>query len=491
MWKRSFGARPPSKSESGRCENEAFVRDFSQLLKVVVLKMTPALSVPQRVRSENDLRTPGTVSNPSAGQASPSILQDKFCPAKHRISCIRYLNAFRARLPSKVKAEDVKTKLWCEASLKKWRWKMWKQSFGARPPSKSGRGGCENEALVRDLPQKVKVEDVKTKLSCETSLSFWKLKWWKWRLTCQFHSASDQRMIRGHPELSRTRPPVKLPHPSSRTRVALQNTEFHASAISTHCVRDFLQKVRVEDVKTKLWCEASLKKWRWKMWKRSFGARPSSKSESGRCENEALVRDLPQKVEDVKTKLSCETALSFWKLNRWKWRLNCQFHSASDQRMIRGHPGLSRTRPPDKLPHPSSRTRVALQNTVFRASAISTHCVRDFPQKVKVEDVKTKLLCETSLSFWKLKFWKWRRHCPFHSASDQRMIRGHPGLSGTRPPDKLPHLPGHVLPCKTQNYFVHPLSQRIACETSLRFRQSKMWERSNTKRSWETLQNWK
>ena len=35
---------------------------------------------------------------------------------------------------------------------------------------KSESGRCENEAFVRDIPQKVKVEDVKTKLSRETSL---------------------------------------------------------------------------------------------------------------------------------------------------------------------------------------------------------------------------------------------------------------------------------------------------------------------------------
>jgi hypothetical protein len=35
-------------------------------------------------------------------------------------------------------------------------------------------------------------------------------------------------------------------------------------------VGDFPQNLRVEDVRTKLSCETSLKKWKWKMWKRSF-----------------------------------------------------------------------------------------------------------------------------------------------------------------------------------------------------------------------------
>ena len=112
-----------------------------------------------------------------AGKASPSIFQDTFCPAKHSMSCIRYKNACRARLPLKsengrceneafvrdfpqnLTGEDVKTKL-----------------SRARLRSKTETGRCENEAFVRDFPQKVKAEDVKTKLSCETSPKFRKFK---------------------------------------------------------------------------------------------------------------------------------------------------------------------------------------------------------------------------------------------------------------------------------------------------------------------------
>ena len=165
-------------------------------------------------------------------------------------------------------------------SLKKWKLKMWKRSFGARPPSKSESWRCENEALVRGLPQNLKVEDVKTKLWCETSLKIWKLKMWK-------------RSFGARP-------------PSKSESWRCENEAL---------VRDLPQNLKVEDVKTKLWCETSLKIWKLKMWKRSFGARPPSKSESWRCENEALVRGLPQnlKVEDVKTKLWCETSLKIWK----------------------------------------------------------------------------------------------------------------------------------------------------------------------------------
>jgi hypothetical protein len=89
-------------------------------------------------------------------------------------------------------------------------------------------------------------------------------------------------MIPVETSVFRNRPPDKLPHPLS-----LQNA-FHArfpsKSESGRCeneafVRDFPQKVKMEDVK------------------RSFRARRSSKSVSGRCENEALLRDLPQKVK--------------------------------------------------------------------------------------------------------------------------------------------------------------------------------------------------
>ena len=153
-------------------------------------------------------------------------------------------------------------------------------------------------------------------------------------LQYQFHCAADPRMIPAQTNVFRNRPPDKLPNPSARTHFVLQNLAFRASAISqkrskTHFVRDRPQKLKAEDVKTKLSYETSLKTWKWKMWKRSFRAKPPSKSESGRCENEAFVRDLPEnmKVEDVKTKLSCETALKIWKWKMWKRSFRAWFPS--------------------------------------------------------------------------------------------------------------------------------------------------------------------
>ena len=148
---------------------------------------------------------------------------------------------------------------------------MWKRSFRGRLPSKSKSGRYENEAVVGDFPQKIK-------------------KWKMWERNC-----------RG-----------RLPSKSESGWCENETV-----------VRDFRQKVKVEDVRAKLSCETSLKKWKWKMWKRSCCARLPSKSESGRCENEAFVGDFlqNQKVEDMKTKLSWETSLKKWK---WKmWERNC------------------------------------------------------------------------------------------------------------------------------------------------------------------------
>ena len=135
---------------------------------------------------------------------------------------------------------------------------------------------CENEAFVRDLPQNLKVEGVKGKLSCETSLRIWKLKVWK--------------------QSFRARPPSES-----------ESWRCESKAF----VRDLPQNLKVENVKTKLSCKTSSRFRHWKMWKWSFRAMRPSKSESGRCENEAFLRDLCQnlKVKDVKTKLSCETSL--------------------------------------------------------------------------------------------------------------------------------------------------------------------------------------
>ena len=192
--------------------------------------------------------------------------------------------------------------------------------------------------------------------------------------------------------------------------VQLQKTTVlritHAAAVPSTfdeaiTMRDFRQIPAVEDVKTKLSCETFLKIWKrmwWKRWmrKRSFRARLASKPYSGRCENEAFVRDLSQKVnvEDVKMKLSCETSFKIWKLKMWKRSF--------------------RVRPPSK----SESWRC--ENKAF---------VRDLPQNLNAEDVKTKLSCETSLKKWKWKMWKWScRARPLRNLKDQ-IVKMKPKLS--------------------------------------------------------------
>ena len=161
------------------------------------------------------------------------------------------------------------------------------------------------------------------------------------------------------------------------------------------------QKLKAEDVKTRLSCETSLKIWKWKMWKRSFRARPSSKTESWRCENEAFARDLPQnlKVEDVKTKLSRETSLKNSKLKMWN-EAKSESGRCENEAFVRDLPQnwklqmwkrSFRARPPSK----SERGRC--EDEAF---------ARDPPQNLKVEDVKTRLSRETSLQIWKWKVWK-------------------------------------------------------------------------------------
>ena len=80
--------------------------------------------------------------------------------------------SFCARRPSKSEVEDVKTKLSCEMSLKTWKWKMWKWSFGARLPSKM-RWKMWTWSFRAGHPSKSEVEDVTTKLWSEISLKRW------------------------------------------------------------------------------------------------------------------------------------------------------------------------------------------------------------------------------------------------------------------------------------------------------------------------------
>ena len=180
MWKRSFRARHPSKSKSGRCENEAFMRDVPPKVEVEDVKQSFRVRSPSKSESgrcENEgFRARHPSKRRSFGARRPSKSESGRCENK----------AFVRDLPQKVEVEDVKTKLWCETSLKKWLWKICKQSSRARRPYKSDSGKMWNRSFRAETslkkwkwkmwkrsfrarrPSKVKVEDVKTKLSCET-----------------------------------------------------------------------------------------------------------------------------------------------------------------------------------------------------------------------------------------------------------------------------------------------------------------------------------
>ena len=356
IWKRSFGARPPWKSDSWRCENEALVRVLPQNLKV----------------------------------------------------------------------EDVKTKLWCETSLKICKLKMCKRSFGARHPSKSEPWRCENKALVlefpqnlkvkmwkwsfgaRDLPQYLKVEDVKTMLWCETSL---------------------------------------------------QNLEAEGVKTKLWCETS-LQNLKVEDVKTKLWCECSLKIWQVKMWKQSFGARHPSK---------ALVREFPQNLnlEDVLTKLWCETSIKNEALeSSWQNDVGRGSYSAGPVQgwsqysracsatvALQTFPTIFRDRCSPAIhsfrASANFEKRISLKTSLQKWQRIkdvktklccasswkickledaqqftNEALVRDLPENLTVEDVKTKLWCKSSLKIWKLKMWKQSFGARLRSKSDSWRCMG-------------------------------------------------------------------
>ena len=244
----------PSPEISKGMWNEAFVRDFP--LKVKVEDFWSC---------ENDAWTVSSTAAPIRPWSVPITERVPHPPAGNRKSFPMHPSSrthFVLQSTGVRASANFQKLISCETSLTICKWKMWKRSFCARHPSKSESGRCENEAFVQDFPHNLQVEDVKTKLLCEASLKKWKWKMWK-RSFC-----------------------ARRPSKSESGRC--ENEAF---------VRDIPQKVKVEDVKTKLLCETSLKKLKWKMWKRSFCARHPSKSESGRCENEAFVQDFLQKVK--------------------------------------------------------------------------------------------------------------------------------------------------------------------------------------------------
>ena len=363
----------------------------------------------------------------------------------------------------KTQVKVVKTKLSCEAFLENCKLTLWKRSFRARPPSKTGSLRCENDVFLRDFLPNLQLEVAKTKPEPSVPLQdqFDLIRAWS------KHS----------PRPSRTSRAADLPHPSS-AHFVLQRIQFPASAISQTCptktatwqceneafVRDFLQKLQVDVVKTTLPRKTSFKNWKLKLCKRSFRARLPSKTASWSCANDASVRELLQKlqVEVVKTTLPCETSfkissrLSFKNCYR-SWRrettLSCgtSFKTATwtcEKRSFRAKP-------------PSRTGSWSCGNEAF---------VRDFLQKLQVEVVQTTLLCENSFKNCKLKLWKRR----FRARPPLKFLRGFPSKTAT------------VVDVGKQRFRAGPPSKlqlelaktKLSRKTSFKNWKLKLWKRS-------------
>ena len=194
IWKRSFRARLPSKNQTLTCEHQAWTGSSTA-------RPIRAWSAPSRTCS-------ATFARQTPIYLPRYILS---CKTQHSVHPLSLKNAFYARLP-----------------LKSASWR------------------CESEAFVRDLPSitasfrarlssNLKVEDMKTKLSCETSHKIWKLKMCKWSFLVR-HPQKTWKLKMWKPSF-RARFPQKLK--SSRC----ENEAF---------VRDLPQKLKVENVKMKL-----------------------------------------------------------------------------------------------------------------------------------------------------------------------------------------------------------------------------------------------
>ena len=156
MLKRSFRARFLSISNSGRCENEAFVGDFFQIPTVEDVKTKLCgrfLSDSNSWRCENEAFVRDFFQIPTVEDVKAKLS----CETSFQMSTV----------------EGMKTKLSWEISFRFEQLKMWKRSFRARFLSNSNSWRCENEAFVRDFFHIPTVEDVKTKFSSETSFNFW------------------------------------------------------------------------------------------------------------------------------------------------------------------------------------------------------------------------------------------------------------------------------------------------------------------------------
>ena len=134
--KRSFRARPPSKTKSWRCENEAFV---------ISLKKWKWKIWKRSFRARLPSKSPTLTCEHQAWTGSPSARPIRAWSAPSRTCSATFVRqTFPIHLPRHI--------LSCKTQHSVHPLSL-KNAFYARLPSKSASWRCESEAFVRDFPQ--------------------------------------------------------------------------------------------------------------------------------------------------------------------------------------------------------------------------------------------------------------------------------------------------------------------------------------------------
>ena len=172
------------------------------------------------------------------------------------------------------------------------------RGFRARPASNSKSWICANEAFVRGVLRIPRVEEMKTKLSCEASFKFQEVKKW----THLFNAAVPMHKVSQHMQNTIAQ------HHQRREKVTW-NHQFHCA----QC--EYGKTITPETVAqaSQLFSATELPFTRKNT---MFRANPNIQIASLIHENEAFVRGVLQipRVEYVQTKLSCEASFEFQEL---------------------------------------------------------------------------------------------------------------------------------------------------------------------------------
>ena len=180
-----------------------------------------------------------------------------------------------ARLPSKLKLWNSKTKHFCETSFKiealklkneaflrdflqKWSFEAQKRSFSARLPARLKLWTSKNKAFLRDFLQNWSFEAQKRSFSARLPS---KMKLWnsKTKHFCETSFKNEALKLKKRSFFARL--PSKLKLWSSKTKLFCETScKNEALQLQNEAfLRDFLQKWNFEAQKTKLFCETSFK----------------------------------------------------------------------------------------------------------------------------------------------------------------------------------------------------------------------------------------